>query len=359
MSLRKFAFLVHPRTHVSRDFARFWSPLGRIPDSAYDLALRKLPIPTITWNTLYLDDQPDEPAGWVLLVPLGARQMLEEPRTWVASKIESAVDKAVDLGAEIVGLGALTAPVMRGGLSLRHREDVDITNGNAFTAYATYEALEQLVNGYLGPDAHIAVVGASGSVGSCVVQLAAQQRLANRFTLVARNMNRLERVAGTVRDQAPNLHVTATNEMMDVRQADLVLLLTSATDNILRSEHLKEGAIVLDDTQPRNTRPSLLQDRPDVRVLDGGVVATDGVRRVGADLGIPDTCSYACLSETILLGLEGHEGHFSMGRPTVEQAVYTGELAKRYRRFGFSLAPFQSFGRPVEMPETAPAAAVL
>ena len=359
MGRRKFAFLVHPRVHVSRDFARFWSPFRHIPDSVYELALRKLPIPPITWNTLYLDDRPDEPAGWILLIPLGAQQMLEEPRAWVASRIEAGVDKAVQLGAEIVGLGALTAPVMRGGLSLRHREDIDVTNGNAFTAYVTYEALEQLVDRYLTPGAHIAVIGASGSVGNCVVQLAAQQRLASQFTLVARNMNRLERVADTVRSQAPGLHVTATNEMMDVRQADLVLLLTSATENILRSEHLKEGAIVLDDTQPRNTRPSLLEERPDVRVLDGGLVATEGVRRVGADLGIPDAFSYACLSETILLGLSGHRGHFSMGRPTVEQAAYTGRLAEQYQHFGFSLAPFHSFGSPAEMPEATPAAAAL
>ena len=359
MARRKFAFLVHPRAHLNRDFARFWSPLGYVPESVYSLALRRLPLPPITWNTVYLRDEPGEPAGWVLLVPLGARQMLEEPRKWVASKIEAAVDKAVSMGAEIVGLGALTAPLMRGGLALRHRDDVDITNGNAFTAYATYEALEKLVASHRKADPHIAVVGASGSVGSCVVKLAARQRLTSRLTLVARNMKRLERLAGQARKQGPDMQFSTTDEMMDVRGADLVLLLTSATQNLLRSEHLKQGAVVLDDTQPRNTRSSLLDERPDVRILDGGLVDTGGVQRVGAGLGIPASFSYACLSETILLGLSGHEGHFSIGRPTVEQAAYTGQLAKEYRRFGFSLAPFHSFGRPVQMPAADDAAALV
>ena len=350
MARRKFAFIVHPRAYLSRDFARLWAPLGYIPDSVYNLALRRLPVPPITWNTLYLRDEPGEPAGWILLVPLGAQQMLEEPREWVSSKIEAAVDKAVSMGAEIVGLGALTAPLMRGGLTLRHREDVDITNGNAFTAYATYEALEKLVASHRGADPHIAIVGASGSVGSCVVKLAARERLTNQFTLVARNMKRLERLADQAREQGPDVQFATTDDMLDVRKADLVLLLTSATKNLLRSEHLKEGAVVLDDTQPRNTRSSLLDERPDVRILDGGLVDTGGVQRVGAGLGIPASFSYACLSETILLALSGHEGHFSMGRPTVEQAAYTGQLAREYRRFGFSLAPFHSFGRPVQMP---------
>ena len=358
MGRRKFAFLVHPRAHVHRDFGRLWSPLEYIPDSVYSLALRKLPLPPITWNTIYLEDEPDEPAGWVLLVPLGARQMLEEPRKWVASKIEAAVDKAVSMGAEIVGLGALTAPLMRGGLSLRHRDDVCITNGNAFTAFATYEALEKLVDVHRVPDPHIAIIGASGSVGSCVVKLAARERLASRFTLVARNMRKLERLADEARELGPSVQFATTDDMMEVREADLVLLLTSATDNLLRSEHLKRGAVVLDDTQPRNTRPSLLDERPDVQVLDGGLVDTKGVRREGAGLDIPASCSYACLSETILLGLSGHRGHFSLGRPTVEQAAHTGQLAEKYRRFGFSLAPFHSFGRPVQMP-TADDTAVL
>lgn len=58
----------------------------------------------------------------------------------------------------------------------------------------------------------------------------------------------------------------------------LVVLLTSATDALLRSEHLGEGTVVVDDTQPRNTSPDLPRRRPDVLVLDGGIVTT-GIRR--------------------------------------------------------------------------------
>jgi predicted amino acid dehydrogenase len=326
---------------------RFWPPLRYIPNTVYDRALRTLPVPTIMWGNVRMADQPGDPAGWLLLVPLGARQMLSLRRNVVLKKIEAALDKAAAMGAEIVGLGALTAPVTKGGQKLLHRTDLGITNGNAFTAAMTFSAIERLLPLCQGHEPEITVVGASGSVGSCVVSLLARHRTAARLTLVARDLPRLRRVADLVGRIAPDIRVRATNDLSTLRDADLVVLLTSSADAVLRSEHLKPGAIVLDDTQPRNTDPALLKERPDVRIVDGGVVEASGVRLMGGDIGLPRGHLYACLTETILLALDGHNGHYSIGAPTLEQADHMLHLAHKYREFGFGLAPFHSFGRPL------------
>jgi hypothetical protein len=52
----------------------------------------------------------------------------------------------------------------------------------------------------------------------------------------------------------------------------------------------------------------------------------------------------------MLLALAGHEGHFSIGTPQVEQAEYMLKLAKEHRQFGFNLAPFRSFGKLISQP---------
>jgi predicted amino acid dehydrogenase len=310
-------------------------------------------VPPITLGAATLTDAPDTVAGWIILVPLSARQMLEQRRERVVSKIVAAVDHAVELGADIVGLGALTAPITKGGQKLTHRTDIGVTNGNAFTAAITCTAIEQLIGRCPTRDPHIAIVGATGSVGSCVVKLLARRRTVSRLTLVARTVRRLDALAASIRATTPGLDVQTTGDLLKLREADLVVLLTSSADAVLRSEHLKEGAVVLDDTQPRNTSPTLAVERPDVLVVDGGLVSVPGLN-LGVNLDLPPNCAYACLAETALLALEGQRQQFSIGDPTVEQAEYLVELAEKHQQFGFTLAPFHTFGRPIVAESAAP-----
>jgi predicted amino acid dehydrogenase len=321
------------------------APFGLVPDAVWRTAFARLPIgPIVTGRISYLD-APDEVVGSLITVPLAPSQMLSLPRSKVQAKISAAVDKARDLGARIVGLGALTAPASAGGKSLAKRSDVGITNGNAFTAAMTLMGMEQLLT-RVRPDPLIAIVGATGSVGACLTRLFARQH-DGRLLLVARNEGRLESLAKEVR--RPSVNVATSTDMSTVAGADLVVLLTSAAEALLRSEHLKFGAVVLDDTVPRNTDPRLLVERPDVLVVDGGLIEIPGVNIEGA-IGLAPKLAYACLAETMLLALGDHEGHFSIGTPQVEQAEHLLNLAAAHRDLGFSLAPFRSFGKLITEP---------
>lgn len=349
----KFAFLVHPRNEISTDMGiLLGAPFSLVPDRIWTTAFAHLPIAPMVTGRMAYDDAPDDLVGSLITVPLTATQLLTLPRTQVQDKISAAVDKARDLGAEIVGLGALTAPVSAGGKLFAKRSDIGVTNGNAFTAVMTLLGMERLM-ARTRPDPVIAIVGATGSVGSCLTRLIAR-RHSGRLLLVARNEGRLSALAQEV--SGSRLTVSTSTDMAEVRKADLVVLLTASADSILRSEHLKTGAVVLDDTVPRNTDRRLIVERPDVLVVDGGIVEIPGASLKGS-IGLAPGLAYACLAETMLLALAGHQGHFSIGTPQVEQAEYLLDLALRHRHLGFTLAPFRSFGRLVEEPAHVPAIA--
>lgn len=345
---KRFAFLVHPRADVATDMARLWRPLGRVPAPVWDWGLRNLSVPPVPLAAVHRRDSATaDPAGWVIVVPVGARQMLSEDRRWVVGKVEQAVDKAQRLGAEIVGLGALTAPATGAGRLLRPRPGVTMTTGNAFTAHLTIEGLRRLLPA--APGSHLAIVGATGSVGSCVVRLLADEPLGSKLTLIARGERRLQNLAMDFAARGTGVEVHTSTSLDAVRDADLVLVLTSAADAVIGAEHLKRGAVVLDDTQPRNTDPTLANERPDVTVIDGGVAAVPGIDLRG-DIGLPRGLAYACLCETMLMAFSGHTEH-ALGEAGVDHALAMRDAARRFSSLGFTLADPLSFGRPVGWPQ--------
>ena len=140
---------------------------------------------------------------------------------------------------------------------------------------------------------------------------------------------------------------TTATDLRAVADADLVILLTASADAVLRAEHLAPGAVVIDATQPRNTSPGLLVERPDVLVLDGGVVDVPSLRLHGSDIGLPDGRAYACFAETAMLALSGQRQHFSIGNPGLDLVDRTRGLAADLAHLGFVPAAPTSFGRPV------------
>lgn len=339
-----FAFLVHPRADLRQDMARVAKPLGLVPKAVYDRALRRLPLPPLRFASIELSGRA---VGRLILVPFGARHLLTDRRTG-ARKVAQAIDRAKASGADLVGLGGLTSPVTNGGRQMARRTDIGITNGNAFTAATVYRQVRDLLA--TAPTGRVAVVGATGSVGSAVTRLLARDGLGTDLLLVARDQQRLATLAAAVGAR------TAT-DLTAVSACDTVVLLTSAAEALVGPEHLGRGAVVLDATQPRNTSPDLLRRRPDVRVLDGGVVEVPGMRVRGGSIGLAPGQAFACLAETMLLSLSGHRGHFSLGRPTLEQVDRMVEIAHELGDLGFRPAAPSSFGRPVAPPARAAAPA--
>ena len=341
--MKKFAFLVHVRNSYCTDFAAVARPFGWLPESFYETALRNRPFRPFLWSKVTFSPDRTQAEGYVIMLPYSGKQLLTQQRAMMP-RVEQAVSLASSLGAEVIGLGALTSPVTLGGKLLTGHQDVSITNGNAFTAVITARKVAQLVRDSSIPCPVVAIVGATGSVGHLVSQLLATYQPDADYRLIARNERRLKALASEMTGIDPFVRPTISTEMDSVRQADIVVLLTSSSEALLHSRHLKRGAIVLDDTIPRNTNPLLSKQRPDLTIIDGGLVSMPYMQ-ISRDIGLPDQTSYACLAETMLLSLAGHQGHFSIGNPTLAQAEYINNLAKKFSAFGFRPAADHSFGK--------------
>jgi predicted amino acid dehydrogenase len=269
--MKKFAFLIHLRNY-KQDLKLLAKPFGLIPESIYDLLLKNRPIAPFVASEVKLSPGATNAEGYLIMLPYSGKQLLKQPKEMLPL-IKQASKLAASKGAEIMGLGALTSPITLGGKLVKNNPYTSITNGNAFTAVITWKKIKHLLKGSHKINPVIALVGATGSVGSLVCKLLAKHNNHDaEYILVARNQYKLAAAESEMRS-INYLQTTISTNLDDIKRADIVVLLTSATNCLLHSHHLKKGVIILDDTQPRNTSSDLLLDRPNVTIIDGGLVS--------------------------------------------------------------------------------------
>jgi fatty aldehyde-generating acyl-ACP reductase len=277
--------------------------------------------------------------GYVVVVPYRARHMLAQPAE-ARDRVVGAVDHAVGLGASVLGLGAATSSVTAGGVSLRHRTDVAVTNGDAFTAAVVHEQVRGLLA--RSGSGRVAIVGATGGVGSTVAKMLARNRDADEVLLVAPDERRLDSLRCNLSGRG--VVVRSSTDLWEVRSAEVVVLLGRAA---LEPQHLAHGAVLVDATQPSSATTDLARARGDVRIVEGGIVSIPSLEMRGPDVGLPDGRASAGFAETALLALCGHRGHFSMGIPHLEQVELVRSWARDNADLGFTVATPTSLAAPL------------
>ena len=343
--LQKFAFLLHLRDYQS-DMGLYWKPLSKIPKGAYHRLFKPMKRPSVEWSRIYVGEE-KHLLGINETLLLSAQDMLSLGRWEVVKRIHRVIDRLVGKGYSTVGLGALTSPMTKGGLLLANRQDISVTNGNAFTASAMFKGVFSILEKDPALMENHAIVGATGSVGSCLARLLVTHRYTDNLLLIARNDKRLQMLKNELNMLAPNIKIETSTDVSDIRKFKLVTLLTASATTIIQPEWLQDNAVILDGTQPRNTSPLLTEKRPDVTVIDGGIIHAPGITLKKGGMGLAKNSFYACFSETLLLALDGQKEHFCLGDPTLEQVQHIDHLAKKYQQYGFGLADFTSFGKPL------------
>jgi Predicted dehydrogenase len=130
-----------------------------------------------------------------------------------------------------------------------------------------------------------------------------------------------------------------------LRQAQMVVIATSSAEEFVTPEMLRHGAVVCDMSRPPNVSRRVEAERPDVLVLDGGVIEVPGKPWFGWDFGYERGLAYACMSETMMLALERDYRDTSLGTDLTPQSMLRfRDLARKH---GFKLAGLRSFDRPV------------
>jgi acetylornithine/succinyldiaminopimelate/putrescine aminotransferase/predicted amino acid dehydrogenase len=331
--------------------------------------------------------------GWLIGVPFGAREIMSLPREETTAMIAEAVDLAKELGAGIVGLGALTSVVTRGGRSVQGR-GVAITSGNSFT---TLMAVEALLAGarkmHMDFDqARAAVVGATGSIGrACALMLSEQvsqitllgnpqransskHRLESLFSDIMtyahqrmkagelsglsawlkQTSDSLAGLGGRAQELArvllegSDLSVSVLLEACEylgielplklsvqidetLPYCDMIIAASNSPDYIVYPQHLKPGAVVCDVARPADVSPQVFKERDDVLILEGGLVQYPDDIAFGPNLGYRDGVSLACLSETVLLALEGDYNDYSIGnKMPLDTINYLRKLGEKH-----------------------------
>jgi predicted amino acid dehydrogenase len=284
-----------------------------------------------------------ETGGWFIGLPLTPDQMVRKlPLEVVYDRIVRCCEIAAEQGADLIGLGAFTSVVGDGGLTVAQRSPIPVTTGNSFTVATAISGTLKAAHllGIETRNATLAVVGATGSIGKTCARVLARDF--GRTILVGRDQERTEEVAATVP------HAEAVTSVDRIREADVVVAVSSAGKELILPEHLRPGSIVCDVARPRDVSVRVARERKDVLVIEGGVVRVPGEVEFNLDFGFPRGMAYACMSETMMLALEGDPSKyaFTLGKDvSVEQVDLMNALAEKH---GFELAGFRSFERAVD-----------
>jgi acetylornithine/succinyldiaminopimelate/putrescine aminotransferase/predicted amino acid dehydrogenase len=388
-SQTRFAFLVHPLDDSSvADFDRALAGLN--PDSLRQIANEWLPemAPFVIGEAVIPSKEGKTAFCEFINIPRTASQLLDMEPAESIGLVRQGIELAKARGAQLVGLGAYTAVVSWGGMGLRET-GVPLTTGNSYTVItacqATLAALERLQIDSGRTTA--AIVGAAGSIGRCLALLLAQsveriillgnpanpRRSLGKLTMVAAEVCRHllsaaqespmgRKIAGIpgcpdssldladflrfFNDNSPLLPITVSLDAdTELPKADVVATATSSVSDLVKPENVKFGAIVCDLSRPANVSREIKNRRPDVLVIDGGVVEVWNRPDLGWNFGFEQGLCYACMAETMLLALEGHLEHTSIGSSIDMHTL--GLLQSLADKHGFRLADLRSFDKPL------------
>ena len=325
--------------------------------------------------------------GWLIATPMTPSQMIKMGAEAREHLMASYVAEARKLDVDIVGLGAFTSVITQGGTSLSE-SGLNLTTGNSLTAVASAESLlHQATRKHRIQQESFAVVGAAGSVGRLAAFHLAHSG-AGRLFLVGNASNQkarsaLKAVAGEILlslvqggSQSPiaetlrrvgavssarwlskpnseseyaqlydevvircSSHSTAcpivvtTDVAEGVRNARFVITATSAGRSFITPDVFMQGAVVCDVARPLDVANRMAGVRDDLMVYEGGLMQLPSNVRFGDlnVLGYPDGINLACLSETIVLALDGATGHHSLGnRIEYDQALRIHQTAQKH-----------------------------
>ena len=340
-----FAFIIHP-IDPKRDVSRKFPFLGKV------LNERQIDFFSTFFPPVYISEIEGitsqatgrEVKGWFIACPYTPRRMMQLPERTVYRKIIQTGRMAERLGADILGLGAFTSVVGDAGVTIAKALDVPVTTGDSYTVAMAVQAIRDAAKAMdiCLADATVAVVGATGAIGRVCAELLAGE--AARTLLIARDAKKLEELRDRLLVRAGGELVVSTT--MDVlKEAQLILTVTSSIHDVIHPEHLQPGSVVCDVARPRDVSAMVAAVRDDILVIDGGMVDVPGPVNFHFNFGFPEGKAYACMAETIALALEGRFEDYTVGREISLERV--NEITAIAEKHGFRMSGFRSFEREV------------
>ena len=238
-------------------------------------------------------------------------------------KVLNAMELAQKSGLDITALGGFTSIIFENFNLLKEQQiratTLDwqrFTTGNTHTAWVICRQVETNAAA-LGIDLHqatVAVVGATGDIGSAVCRWMSQRTGVKELLLVARQQQPLL----DLQTELGGGQILTLDEALP--QADVVVWVASMPQTLtIDSANLKKPCLMIDGGYPKNLNSKASGEG--IHVLKGGIV------EFGSDIGWqmmeaaemekPQRQMFACFAEAILLEFEGIHTNFSWGRNNI------------------------------------------
>lgn len=278
--------------------------------------------------------------GYVIALKSLPKEVMGLSKDEIRKRIlKTAIYARDELNVDIIQLGALTTSVTSGGKWLIKQKEYTgyATHGDSYTAAVTCQAVKKALNfcNKKPSEQTLAIVGAYGIIGEAVSTILIPDF--KHSILIGRRKEKLEELKTKIKgDYETTLELKTKN-------ADVVVTATSHPTALLKSEHLKKNAIIVDVSQPPNLNLEVCKERPDIIRVDGGYV--DFPEEYALPIpGLPKGKNFACIAEVIMQTMENEQKNYA-GSIDLEHLKKTEEWANKY---GFTLNKLTNFGKNIK-----------
>lgn len=318
---------------------------------------------------------------------------LRKPRDNPALRIiQQAVQQAELDGCDVVGFGGLNSIAAQNCKAIYAPNQV-VTTGNAFTVAMGLKAIEACIEqtGLGWSETRVAMVGAMGNICDVYTQVIADR--VSQLILIGRanTLPRLERFAKKIYAQQISRVQTAlrhnTTEQLTgiakvlmnhdalrpllydenfmdgspeqwvdnvfeqfqlssleqrpirvednlyaLKSAQVIVSASNSHEPIIFPDMLSDDPVYLCDiAMPPDVHPAVITQCPQARLFTGGLVQlAENTSFHIEGLDVPKGQTLACLSETLLLGLENFKRHFSYGDITPDQVALVESFGHKH-----------------------------
>ncbi len=256
-------------------------------------------------------------------------------------KVLNAMELAQKKGINITALGGFTSIIFENFNLLQHKQIRNtslewerFTTGNTHTAWVICKQLE--INApRIGIDlkkATVAVIGATGDIGSAVCRWLINKTGISELLMVARQQEPL----ALLQKELDGGTITSLDEALP--QADIVVWVASMPKTIeIDTDNLKKPCLMIDGGYPKNLDEKFQGEN--IYVLKGGIV--EFFKDIGwnmmelAEMQNPQREMFACFAEAMILEFEKCHTNFSWGRNNIslEKMEFIGAASLKH---GFS-----------------------
>jgi predicted amino acid dehydrogenase len=267
----------------------------------------------------------------IIAVPFTAAQASAALRSGRSERILAQIDSAISLaqasGASLVGFGGYTS-ILTDNCRTLARHGLGFTSGNSLTVASAVRALDASARDMALNRRILGVVGATGNIGATLAEVGADS--ADEIVLIGRRgaVPRLSRLAARLGKPA-----TITTDLGALRDCTMIVSASNSAKPVIYAEHVNdsEPVVLCDVSVPNDVSPCVARERPNARIIRGGTLCLPAQQDLGVPVfDLPSGRVYACLGETLVLGLSAIDRSFSFGPLRADRVRFIGALAAHH-----------------------------